>query len=145
MGSNFPVNEKLTREETDFPANDISNSANARRVRWEQLMTENKGKIDVAAGERFLADHYDTYRQKDRARRAHTVRAYRSFAARRPALATALRHRRRSHQQSLRFGDGREADASRRRGPCLWHSLQGRRAFEGASRVRLAETDIWST
>jgi hypothetical protein len=63
-GSNFPVNEKLQREETTFPANDLSNSANARRVRWEQLMTENKGQIDVAAGERFLADHYDTYDKK---------------------------------------------------------------------------------
>ena len=27
-------------------------------------MAENKGKIDVAAGERFLADHYDTYDKK---------------------------------------------------------------------------------
>jgi hypothetical protein len=63
-GSNFPVNEKLVREETDFPVNDLSNSANARRVRWEQLMKENKGQIDVAAGERFLADHYDTYDKK---------------------------------------------------------------------------------
>jgi hypothetical protein len=64
VGSNFPVNEKLAREETDFPAADLSNSANARRVRWEQLMKENKGQIDVAAGERFLADHYDTYDNK---------------------------------------------------------------------------------
>jgi hypothetical protein len=63
-GSNFPVNEKLVREETNFPVNDLSNSANARRVRWEQLMKENRGQIDVAAGERFLADHYDTYDNK---------------------------------------------------------------------------------
>ena len=64
VGSNFPVNEKLAREETDFPVNDASNSDNARRVRWQQLMKENKGKIDVAAGERFLADHYDAYANK---------------------------------------------------------------------------------
>jgi hypothetical protein len=63
-GSNFPVNERLVREETDFPVNDLSNSANARRLRWEQLMKVNKGQIDVAAGERFLADHYDTYDKK---------------------------------------------------------------------------------
>lgn len=61
VGSNFPVNEKLASQETDFPVNDLSNSANARRVRWEQLMKENKGKIDVTAAEHFLADHYDTY------------------------------------------------------------------------------------
>jgi hypothetical protein len=64
VGSNFPVNETLAREETAFPVGDPSNSANARRIRWQQLMEENKGKIDVAAAERFLADHYDTYDKK---------------------------------------------------------------------------------
>jgi hypothetical protein len=65
VGSNFPINEKLIREETDFDARDMSSSANARHVRWEQLMTENKGKIDVAAAERFMADHYDTFENKE--------------------------------------------------------------------------------
>jgi len=65
VGSNFPVNEKLIREETDFDPKDMSLSANARHVRWEQLMAENKGKIDVAAAQRFLADHYDTYSKKE--------------------------------------------------------------------------------
>ncbi len=65
VGSNFPVNEKLIREETDFDTKDMSISANARHVRWEQLMAENKGKIDVAAAERFLADHYDTFSKKE--------------------------------------------------------------------------------
>ncbi len=65
VGSNFPVNEKLIREETDFDSKDMSISANARHVRWEQLMAENKGKIDVAAAQRFLADHYDTYTKKE--------------------------------------------------------------------------------
>jgi hypothetical protein len=67
VGSNFPVNEKLIREETDFDTKDMSMSANARHVRWEQLMAENKGKIDVAAAERFLADHYDTFSKKEEA------------------------------------------------------------------------------
>jgi Phospholipase B len=65
VGSNFPVNEKLIREETDFNTKDMSISANARHVRWEQLMRENKGKIDVAAAQRFLADHYDTFSKKE--------------------------------------------------------------------------------
>ena len=43
----------------------MSVSANARHVRWEQLMAENKGKIDVSAAERFMADHYDTYTKKE--------------------------------------------------------------------------------
>jgi hypothetical protein len=58
------VSEKLAREETDFDLRDPSKSANARHVRWQQLMAENKGRIDVAAGERFLADHYDAYDKK---------------------------------------------------------------------------------
>ena len=65
VGSNFPVNEKLIREETDFDPNDMSQSATARHVRWDQLMAENKGKIDVALAQRFLADHYDTFAKKE--------------------------------------------------------------------------------
>ncbi len=60
-GANFPINPKLTAEETDFPANDLSVSACARRTRWEQVMKEHKGRIDVAAGKAFLSDHYDAY------------------------------------------------------------------------------------
>jgi len=64
VGSNFPINEKLAREETDFDMHDMGVSANARHVRWEQLMAEDKGKIDVAAAQQFLADHYDSFDQK---------------------------------------------------------------------------------
>ncbi len=60
-GSNFPVNEKLVREETRFSTEDLSVSANARRLRWDQLMAENRGRIDIAAAQRFLSDHYDTF------------------------------------------------------------------------------------
>jgi hypothetical protein len=65
VGSNFPVNPKLAREETRYNLRDKRLSANARHVRWEQLMAEYKGRIDVALAERFLADHYDTYEKKD--------------------------------------------------------------------------------
>jgi Phospholipase B len=62
VGSNFPENPELIRDEASgFPVNDMSISANARHVRWEQLMLEYKGQIDVAAAQKFLADHYDTY------------------------------------------------------------------------------------
>ena len=64
VGSNFPINPKLIREETDFDVKNMGDSANARHVRWDQLMADNKGKIDVAAAERFLADHFDTYDKK---------------------------------------------------------------------------------
>jgi len=65
VGSNFPINPKLVKEETNFDVNNMSESANARHVRWDQLMAEYKGKIDLAAAERFLADHFDTYENKE--------------------------------------------------------------------------------
>ena len=61
VGSNFPINPKLAAEETRFPLADMGASANARHLRWNQLMAENKGSIDLEAAQRFLADHYDTY------------------------------------------------------------------------------------
>ncbi len=67
VGSNFPINAKLTKDETDFDVKDMSLSANARHVRWNELMEQNKGKIDVAAAQKFLADHYDTYEKKEQA------------------------------------------------------------------------------
>jgi hypothetical protein len=65
VGSNFPINPKLVKEETHFNVNDMSESSNARHVRWEQLMAQYKGKIDVVAAQRFLADHYDTFEKKE--------------------------------------------------------------------------------
>jgi hypothetical protein len=64
VGANFPIDSKLAREETEFDVRDMSASPNARHVRWDALMAENKGKIDVAAGQRFLSDHYDTFDKK---------------------------------------------------------------------------------
>jgi hypothetical protein len=65
VGSNFPENPKLVKEETNFDVKDMANSANARHARWNVLMEQYKGQIDVAAAERFLADHYDTFEKKD--------------------------------------------------------------------------------
>jgi len=64
VGSNYPNNAKLAAEETDFGIKDLSVSANARHIRWDQLMAENKGRIDVAAAQKFLGDHYDTFDKK---------------------------------------------------------------------------------
>jgi len=64
VGSNFPVSPKLAAEETRFKLDDPGLSANARRVRAEQLMKENAGKIDVAVAKAYLSDHYDAYGKK---------------------------------------------------------------------------------
>lgn len=59
VGSNFPINPKLIREETDYPANDPNTPNSCRHRRWDQLMAQYKGRIDIAAGEKFETDHYD--------------------------------------------------------------------------------------
>ena len=61
VGSNFPADPKLIREETDFNPKDESRSENARHARWLELMREYRGKIDLAAAQRFLGDHYDAF------------------------------------------------------------------------------------
>jgi hypothetical protein len=59
VGSNFPINPKLTAEETEFPAKDPNTPNQVRHRRWDQLMAENKGRIDVEIGKKFETDHYD--------------------------------------------------------------------------------------
>lgn len=61
VGANFPKNLKLAQQETTCDVNDSGASCNARRIRWEQLIAAHRGRIDAAAAQRFMADHYDTY------------------------------------------------------------------------------------
>lgn len=67
VSSNFARDPKMLAEETNFDPNDKSSSPNARRVRWEELMQQNKGRIDVQMAENFLADHFDAYEKKEQA------------------------------------------------------------------------------
>ena len=67
VSSNFAQDPKVLAEETGFDPKNMASSPNARRVRWEELMKENKGKIDVAMAERFLGDHFDSYEKKQQA------------------------------------------------------------------------------
>jgi len=65
VGANFPVKAKLMKEETKFdPANKAS-SPNARRTRWEQVMAQYKGKIDIDVAKAFEADKYDVIEKRD--------------------------------------------------------------------------------
>jgi hypothetical protein len=60
-GSNIAEDPKVLRFETKSNELDIKKASVARRVRWKQLMAENRGKIDLQTGEKMLADHVDTY------------------------------------------------------------------------------------
>jgi hypothetical protein len=59
VGSNFPINPKLIQEETDYPVNDPNAPNTVRHRRWDQLMSEYKGRIDISAAQKFETDHYD--------------------------------------------------------------------------------------
>ncbi len=59
IGANFPLDEKLIAEETTFDPRHTDQSVYIRKARWEQLMEENKGMIDVEKAMAFLGDHFD--------------------------------------------------------------------------------------
>ena len=65
VSSNFARDPKVISEETTFNPNDASSSPNARHIRWEEIMQQAKGKIDVNMAQQFLADHVDSFEKKD--------------------------------------------------------------------------------
>jgi len=67
VSSNFARDPRVIKDETTFDPNDASSSPNARHARWEELMQQAKGKIDVTMAEQFLSDHFDSYDKKDQA------------------------------------------------------------------------------
>jgi len=68
-GANFPSDLDLIKDETTYDPSDRSSGPNARKIRWDQLLVGNKGKIDTTLAEVFLSDHFDTYTKKEGANR----------------------------------------------------------------------------
>jgi len=72
-GSNWARDPKVQKQDApEFQPNNLETSPNARRVRWEELLNENKGKIDVALAQRMLADHVDSF-EKNSAENERTL------------------------------------------------------------------------
>lgn len=65
VGANFPSDPELIKKETDFDPTNMGSSMNARHVRWDELMNQYKGQIDVEMAQKFLADHYDSFERKE--------------------------------------------------------------------------------
>jgi len=59
VGSNFATDKEVLDDETTFDVNNKNNSPNARKIRWEELVDQNKGKIDAGLARLFEADHID--------------------------------------------------------------------------------------
>lgn len=66
IGSNVAEDLNILRFETKSSETNIKQSSVARRVRWKQLMKKYAGRIDARLAEKFEADHYDTYLDKDK-------------------------------------------------------------------------------
>src|ERR1700691_4709909 len=69
VGSNFASDPDVLKDETTFDVTNLAASANARHVRWDELMAANMGKIDTTLAQGFLADHYDSYTKQTGANR----------------------------------------------------------------------------
>jgi len=68
VSSNFARDPAVIKDETSgFDPRDASTSPNARHVRWEQLIKQSKGQIDVGMAEKFMADHVDSFEKKEQA------------------------------------------------------------------------------
>jgi hypothetical protein len=65
VGSNFPRDPEVIAKDTTFDPHNPATSPNARRTCWEELMEQNKGKIDVGMAEKFMADHYDAFEKRE--------------------------------------------------------------------------------
>src|SRR5438067_3225450 len=65
VGSNFPVDPKLAQVETNFDFNDKDGSPLARKARWEELVKQHAGAIDVQVVKQMESDRYDSYEKKD--------------------------------------------------------------------------------
>src|SRR6202046_2427197 len=63
-GANFASDPKVLKDETTFDPSNPAASANARHIRWDELMAANQGKIDTTLAPDFIADHYDSYTKK---------------------------------------------------------------------------------
>jgi len=66
IGSNFPIDPKLIKDETTFDVNNKTSSPNARRLRMEKLVAvDYKGKLDDATGKTIEGDTYDALDSKN--------------------------------------------------------------------------------
>ena len=66
IGSNFPSDPKLIKDETTFKVNDPTNSPNARKLRMQKLVAvQYKGKLDDVNGRVIEGDTYDALDKKN--------------------------------------------------------------------------------
>ena len=65
VGSNFPVDEKLAKNETNFDFSNLGGSPLARKARWQALVAKSKGEITVETVKAMEGDTYDAFEKKE--------------------------------------------------------------------------------
>jgi hypothetical protein len=66
-GSNFASDPQVLAADTTFDTKNRESSPNARHIRWDELMANSKGQLDVPMAQRLISDHYDSFEKKDHA------------------------------------------------------------------------------
>ena len=132
----FPAILDFIKKETDFDPNNMGSSPNARHKRWEELMAQSKGQIDVEMAKKFLADHWDSYEGKeDRDERSlcgHVANSPRGV----PEWAVAaVFSRRRGDGPGRRQHHGEEHEPASARRLSLRRGFHRRQISEGAPRI----------
>jgi hypothetical protein len=64
VGSNVAIDRKLRTEEAKDDYSRVDRGNIARWARWQQLMRQYYGMINIPLAKQFLADHYDSYLEK---------------------------------------------------------------------------------
>ena len=83
IGFNAPYDPRIRNLECNNTGfYDVRRHQGARKVRLEELMMENKGKLDVEIAKKIIADHYDVYLLKDNNPCSRTVCAHYDLDAR---------------------------------------------------------------
>lgn len=65
VGSNFPVDPKLAKVETNFDFSNHGGSPLSRKDRWEQLVKENTSIIDAEVVKKMEGDTYDSFERTE--------------------------------------------------------------------------------
>ncbi len=139
VGANFPVGEQVIAEETTFDPKNLKQSVCVRRTRWEQLMEDNKGRIDAEKAMAFLGDHVDASTGAA-ADNANVLCGHVDGDANGPArvLLGAFLSGRRGAGQGDHGCSGQGAQALGPHGPSLRERFHRRRLRQAAARMGLA-------
>jgi hypothetical protein len=139
VGANFPVDPKLTKEETTFDQADQGSQPERAAQALADADGAEQGPHRRSRRAAVPGGPLRRLRRQSPCQRAHPLRAYRAFAARGGHLGAALRALGRRSEQGDGCGGRGEDVADRRAGARLRHRLQSGAAPGRASRFRMAE------